>query len=274
MWSEVYKCIVLYYVLNQLLPFLLFSSNIALCLDVVTVLMKLNHLLVEPWLPLLWIMVPIVTPLQKNLSTMQVIPSVAGKVDPVCFMDVCIEMYSRLRQLPLLLEKRLESMKVFRGAAMSEDYHEYSPSNIGSAFSLTPSSQKLLGRHIAALPPGQATDVLQIHIQNLQRIVLDLNFQCMGEYGEDGLFRRTSDKYKPMPDSYSADFDTIPLAEVFWTVESLSLFLRHAPTSMWVAGRSRDRAGKLLATLVGDVSFMLMDMAKHTMVCNIVLVIT
>ena len=49
---------------------------------------------------------------------------------------------------------------------------------------------------------------------------------------------------------------------VLQSVGALGMVLCHTPMSMWVAGRSRDKAMELLETLVDNVAVTLMGVAK------------
>ena len=74
---------------------LIFCRNLVACMSVVDALLKLNHLLVEPWLPLLWILVPMAT---ESLAS-QTSSIVEKEVKHVDFMDICMKTYSQLRQV-------------------------------------------------------------------------------------------------------------------------------------------------------------------------------
>ena len=86
-------CVLDTIVINFLFFFFRISSTVYG--DILVVLQRLNHSLVEPWLSLVWILAPFsVSPVSlQNWSQ-------GNEEDtPIFFVDVCIGMYTRLRQV-------------------------------------------------------------------------------------------------------------------------------------------------------------------------------
>ena len=201
-------------------------------------------------------------------------------------MDNVITLTMFLAQLPLLLEKRLVAIKLYTFSPTNKGIpcQESSLSERGSPLSLPQSSQLVLGQHIASLPPGQATDVLQTHITHVQGFIHDLvslssttrsgmdttNTTSVSMVTDDGSSKPSLssrmdgvDGFLPVKDEteHEPALCSVSIA-LLRCVEALSIVLRHMPRGVWVAGRCRERAGKLLATLVEDVSAMLMGVAE------------
>lgn len=101
------------------------------------------------------------------------------------------------------------------------------PSQVAPMFS--PSSERLLAGHIASLPPGQVTELMQTHIQYLQE-------HTAGE--ED--------------------------SAMVSSMELLSLLLRHSPPSLW-SGRCKAAATDCLHLLLEDIcqKMIVMAMTSH-----------
>ncbi len=62
--------------------------------DILGVILKINHTLLEPWLPAIWIICPVM-----SLSAIQSDFNISCKNPDVLLVDVCVDMYVRLRQV-------------------------------------------------------------------------------------------------------------------------------------------------------------------------------
>ncbi|XP_064399775.1 uncharacterized protein LOC135346168 [Halichondria panicea] len=121
--------------------------NLSDVLSCVTILFRLNHKLVEPWLPLIWLY--LFTDSQKGDG----------------FSGVCIETYRKLRQLPVLMTIYVESLDLLTGALSLQ------PTTLQPCPSLSPVSERLLVKHISSLPPGQCVEIIELfHRYFTQRV--------------------------------------------------------------------------------------------------------
>ena len=112
-----------------------------------------------------------------------------------------------------------------------------------SYLTLSTSTQQLMKEHIASLPPGQAVEVIESHLSHLDGQLNTFISSVETNILSDN---NLEEEYWGLPEDGVLKISQCSALALLWSVEGVVMVLHCAPTAMWVAARSRDKAGNIL----------------------------